>query len=509
MALLIEEPLNKYLKLYYLIPVFLLVLLIFLFSLWGRSPDIDDAWIGEHAYWQAKDGYARSELMRGIVGQENRLVIHHKFFNLHGVLFIKLFGFSLYTLKSVTLLYFLIFCVLFFLYSRKMERPLNKEDVLLSLVMLLCFHYSLRFSFVYRPEIMMMTFGFGGFMVLEKYLRSVNQKEWMLLLSGLFFGLSMATHLNGLILCSAGFLLLLWNGNYLSVFGFGIGLLCTLSIYFFDFNSFADFGLWKHQLFDSPSFHTIFDGAWWLKPLVNLYNEHFRYFYDAKVTSFSIFFFTSLIAGFNHINLYHKNLFRFFILVTILTALITKNKGGHYLLLNLPYMLQIIILVFKAFREHRIQSWPLMSYISSSNFQRALFLILVVFVIVSSIINFEFSKEKFSADQNRQIALRYAGDNARAAKIVAPLTFIFNEIENFDRIQGDLCYKELQRLDPSLKGEKVLEKMDSFEIELGMFSKKYHRTLGMESYEAGDTVNIYKVIDRTEDLLVFKRLPKF
>ncbi len=44
----------------------ILIGLLFVFSLWNRMPDIDDAWIGEHAYWLSRNGYVKSDLMYGV-----------------------------------------------------------------------------------------------------------------------------------------------------------------------------------------------------------------------------------------------------------------------------------------------------------------------------------------------------------------------------------------------------------------------------------------------------------
>ena len=99
----------KYFTKKYLLPAIILFALVYAFGLWERSPDIDDAWLGEYAYWMAEDGYCHSELMRGLTLQEERFLVHHKLFNLHGALFVKMFGYSLPTLKSVTLVYFFLF----------------------------------------------------------------------------------------------------------------------------------------------------------------------------------------------------------------------------------------------------------------------------------------------------------------------------------------------------------------------------------------------------------------
>ena len=74
-------------------------ILLFIYSLIHRIPDVDDGWIGDLAYFQAKLGYAKSELMRGITMLEIRHVCHHKFLTIQGGWFVNLFGWSLYTLK--------------------------------------------------------------------------------------------------------------------------------------------------------------------------------------------------------------------------------------------------------------------------------------------------------------------------------------------------------------------------------------------------------------------------
>ena len=142
------------------IPILFLLIVLFLYSLYQRIPDIDDAWIGEYAYWLAEDGYVHSELMRGVNKQEVDFVVHHKLFNLNGALFIKLFDFSLYSLKAVSLVYFIVFIIMFYFYTHKWRRLLSKSDFFLALIILFSFPWTFKYAFLYRPEIMMMTFGF-------------------------------------------------------------------------------------------------------------------------------------------------------------------------------------------------------------------------------------------------------------------------------------------------------------------------------------------------------------
>ncbi|NTW26573.1 MAG: hypothetical protein HGA37_17885, partial [Lentimicrobium sp.] len=142
-----------------------LTLLLFAYSLWQRTPDIDDAWIGEHAYWMSQNGFVKSELMHGITGQETRHIVHHKIFTLNGALFIKLFGFSLQTLKSVSLLWLGIFLFIFIGY---IKRILGSKSAWFAFLLTILNALIFQYSFVFRPEIMVMTLGFVSYLFLEK-----------------------------------------------------------------------------------------------------------------------------------------------------------------------------------------------------------------------------------------------------------------------------------------------------------------------------------------------------
>ena len=142
MDLLLLEQMNLYptiLSRRFLLPVLVFFVAVFLYSLWGRPPDIDDAWIGVDAYTLARDGRVHTDLMAGINGQEEFFVVHHKLLNLQGAAFIKIFGFSLYTLKSVSLLYFLFFLTLFGFYTTKWKKRFDHTDLLFALVLLFAF----------------------------------------------------------------------------------------------------------------------------------------------------------------------------------------------------------------------------------------------------------------------------------------------------------------------------------------------------------------------------------
>ena len=92
-------------------------------SLFRRSVYIDDAWLGERAWWLAREGAVRSELFRAVLDYGERMFVFHKLFALSGAAFIKLFGWSLYTLKSVSLVSFVVFLGLLWRYCRRFATP--------------------------------------------------------------------------------------------------------------------------------------------------------------------------------------------------------------------------------------------------------------------------------------------------------------------------------------------------------------------------------------------------
>jgi len=478
----------------------------FVYSLLGRVPDIDDAWIGEHAYWLAKDGYVHSELMRGIGLQEEQSVIHHKLFNLQGALLVKMFGFSTYTLKSLSFLYFLVFIILFYFYTVEKKRLFKPEHYLFALTLLIVSPYIFKYSFLYRPEIAMMTIGFAGYIMLEKYLEARNRKILYLFLAGFFFGITMATHLNGVIFVLAGLLLLIWNKKFSAASIYGLGAVLGFSPYFYDLTSLASLHLWYLQFFNNPSLDSLSQIPDWQKPVMNLFEEHIRYFHNPRIIVFSIFMIVSLLMGIGFLSRQHKNLFRFAILVALFTGIVAMHKSRQYLLLNFPYLVIMITLVLNHIEQNQPVTRRIFSRLKPRQIQIIFLSLFLIFVLVSTFYNIRFAIDKFSPEENHEITQKYADGKTSEMNIIAPMTFIFNEINVYHRIQGELCYTELQKSDPSIKGTGFLKKAKEFDVDLIMVSPYYQPLLGVDQYDVGDTIGQYHVIDNTPQLLVFKRL---
>lgn len=475
----------------WLLTVLSLLVLIYLASIPGRPPDIDDAWIGEHAYWLSESGYVKSELMRGITEQEDYLIISHKLLVLHGAAFIELFGFSLYSLKSVSLIYFIIFLFIFFYYAVRIRKILSFNEWLFSMILIFSFPWIFKYSFLFRPEIMIMTFAFTAFVFIENYLKKGRGSATYLIPAGLVSGLAVATHLNGIVVTGAGFLLLLINRKWTGSIVFGLFSLITTSIYFFDFNADYSFSWWYYQFSSSPALDSINGVPVYLQPFVNLIKEQQRFFHNPKIIIFSTLLIVALFVGVKKFWNDYPRLSLFTLLLFVLTALTAVHKSRQYILIYFPFLVIMISKVFSWLNNKEIGNFRLGS---QKRIRFLLSALLVIFIGGSAYYNFQLTLNKFNPVANEQITSKYLGqENLKGTNIIAPMTFIFNEIEDLGRVHGEVCYTELKKEDPGIYGSGFLQKANEFDIEFIYLTPYYRHHLGMDDYEEGRSLSGWTV----------------
>jgi hypothetical protein len=479
---------------------------LYAFSLWERQADPDDAWIGEHAYWLAKDGHAHSELMRGITNQEDYLVVHHKLLNLQGALFIRIFGFSLYTLKSVSLLYFALFAFLLFYYLRHTKRITGKGQITLTFLLLLTFPWLFKFSFVYRPEVMIMALTFASWICLEKVIEGRRNMLLNSLIAGLLGGLCFSTHLNGIIVAAAGFLLLLINRKYSPALMFASGALATASLYFYDFTETYNWNYWVYQLTQSPALDSIPTAHPLLRPFINLANEHQRFFHNPMIIFFSAFMIFSLVIGFRLLKSRWRNMLLYTTLLALLLGMVAAHKARHYLLIYIPFVMIMIAdvayyILMNNKNEH-LNGWRGKKWSGI-----ILAILLLAFLLSGLFYNFSYSREKFRPGDNARLTARYISEDPATINIVAPMTFIFNEIERYNRIQADLCYYEMSKSDPAITGIGFLEKTKEFDIRYIILSPFERIRLGWDKPGSLKLPEDYVILSEEDDEnLVIKRI---
>lgn len=451
-------------------PVLALIVLLFLFSLWQRVPDIDDGWIGEHGYWMAKQGYVKSELMHGITQEQIRHIVHHKFFTLNGATFIKLFGFSLYTLKSVSLFWTIIFFIIFYYYVRK---KYGQKVVPLSMLLLIGNAFIFQYSFVYRPEIMVMTLGFISFIFLEKYLE--DSKSVNLIISGFIAGLAAAGHLNGLIFIGAGVLSLIWKKKYLAGFLFGLYSIPGFAVYFYDFTKEYNFKFWLYQVSEAPSFHKkeLLPGS--LQYFFKILREHLRFFHSPKEIIMTLLLIFSVGLNFKYLK--EKTIYLHYLLILIvLLSLITAHSTTKYLLLFIPVITLIILPAVKMVFDRNLTATK---HFNSKQLYKTGIVLITGFLFIHSIYNAIISFQKFDPRINSEITQKYFR-NSEELSILAPIGLVLNELPKYKRIQSDLSLIEMNQYN-NISSENFFLMVDTLKLDGMMISEEYIMKFGLTS----------------------------
>ncbi|MCO5256624.1 MAG: glycosyltransferase family 39 protein [Lentimicrobium sp.] len=475
------------------------VALLYLYSLWHREPDVDDAWIGEHAYWLVEKGYVKSELMHGITNQHVRNIVHHKLFTLNGALFIVLFGFSLWTLKSVSLMWLMIFSIIFFITIRRKEgSPAAWFAMLLMAVNAFIFQY----SFVYRPEIMVMTLGFISWLFLDQYLQ--NKKIYTLIFSGIFAGLAASAHLNGLIFIMAGGLLLLWNRKLLPAIIFGLSVLPSLMIYFFDFTREYGFSYWLYQLNDAPALHKSSILPHSLSFFGKIFREHMRFFHSPAEISQSLLLLFCLILGYPFLK-QKKALLRYFLLLVISLSLVAVHTTSKYMLMYMPFILYIITITFVHIYNGRKTEQKLLRGIQVKKAWPWAVALLFIYFSIGMIRNIQISTRKFDPGKHAELSNKYIDARQDTVRVIAPMDFIFNEIEHFGRIQGDLSFADMQKAGHDLHGKSFLKMADSLGIHYLLLSDHYLEKFGLDGFTVADFRSAgFTIAGKEENLQIIK-----
>jgi hypothetical protein len=478
-----------------------IVCIMFLYSLIHRIPDIDDSWDGDFAYWQAKLGYVKSELMHGRGMQEVRLICHHKLLTLEGAAVIRVAGFSLYTLKSISLVFFLLFLFLYFKHTYKKLFP--PFYFYLSLLILISNALIFNFAFVFRPEIGLMTLGFISYLLLDQVLKN-NKGMLYIILSGLAAGLGVATHLNGTMFILAGGLLLFINRKYLYGIVFGLSSLPTAAIYFYDFTSTYNLNFWSYQIKELASLDELSNFPAGISQIMNLLTEHLRFFHSPKEVSFSLLFIFVVIFAFRHLKS-QKNLLIYTLVLIITLGLISVSKASKYAIAYLPYLIIIIVSSVKYIFEER----DFKSLGNKKTIRILTVFFIALYLSVNSYYNIKLCLVKFSPSDNRQLVTRYITEKTGNLRIVAPMSIIFNEIENFKSIQSDMCYSDMQKKDKTIYGTGFLQSTEKFETDYIILTEEFINKFGMNDFpDTNFTANGWLVITRNTDLLILRNISR-
>lgn len=402
-------------------------LLVLLASTYHRAIHTDDAWIGEFVYWADHDGCVRSELFRGLLHSEIYQEVYHKLFVWHSVLAVKCFGWSVYVLKGVSLMYLAGILMLSWYYLKNhLPVAARPQAAGLYVALLLTSSLVVEYSFIFRPETMLMFLGFSSWLLLRRALLSASVAAAGG--AGLFAGLAALTHLNGLIFIMAGGLLLLWRRRWAGAVVFGVLAALIFAGYGLDMARHHSWELFREQMFMHPA---IDNGSHGLGGrILYLLNEHQRFFHSPKEIVLSLLL---LLAAYV---LYRqrphppelRNLALYFILLVLSLDLIVQGKTSKYLLLYMPYMLLLIVAAFDQLAQLPVPRLHLAA--------RTLLGLYMVVNLGYSALAF------FNHRGDQQARNEHLGQQLQAywgKRIIAPVNFIFPNIKHF-QIQGATYY---------------------------------------------------------------------
>jgi hypothetical protein len=471
-----------------------------IYSFYHKVVNIDDCWLGEHAYWLAKLGFVKSELMRGITNQESRFLCHHKFLTLNGALLINIFGFSLYSLKVVALIYFSLFLIVFYKFTYK--KLFTPTEFYFALLLLLSNALLFDFSFVFRPEILIMFFGFLSYIFLNKSMQDHKTSYYNIILSGIFAGFCVFTHLNGIIFILSGSLVLILNKKIKQLIVYNLATIPVIIFYFYDFTQKYNLSFWFYQLNQTPSHDRTPNVPFYITSITNLLNEHLRFFHSPREMSLTLLLIASVFLSFKYLKQY-KNLMIYTLFLIILLPILSVHKATYYMIIYMPYLIIIIVLSFRNLRRN---------YYSNNNVNpfKSGYLALIVFVVIyvstNLIYDIQTSMNKFSAYDNSLLSKKFIKEDTHRCNIIAPMDFMFNEIENFNRIQGEICYTEMQKLNKNIFRDGFLDLATTNNIDYIILGAYCSEKLGINLY-SGDQFSKqgWTLLSKKYNMLIIKR----
>lgn len=207
-------------------------IMIFASSLYKRVITFDDAYFAEQAYWLNENGYARTELFNGILDWGNRQYTYHKLHVWQIAVAIKYFGWSPYIIKSIPMIYLLMFFVFAYYYFKNYISADDNIYFLIFLSLLLINAYVIQFSLEARPEIMIMCVSFISFYFIRQGTRTEN--IIYIIIAGALAGAAALFHLNGIVFTFSGIAIFLYMRNFKYAAIFTTAAAAIFSIYFID-----------------------------------------------------------------------------------------------------------------------------------------------------------------------------------------------------------------------------------------------------------------------------------
>lgn len=410
--------------------------LVFLASLPHRVLYVDDAILGEQAYWLARDGVVRSELFHGLLGYERRMFVFHKLFVPQGALFVRLFGWSAPALKSSSALYFAATALALWLYLRSARDRFSPAARAFALFLFVAHPMAFEHGFTFRPEMMLACAGLVSYALLERGLRGGGAR-WIAG-SAAMAGVACLVHLNGLMFVAAGTLALFVARRWRAACGFVALALAVASLYLVDALRAGELGTLVEQFRGDPALVPS-DFAWWA-PFDRLLHEPRRLVRRGQDVGMLLFVALALASSWRALWRRERTLVVYALACVVVLGAIGQSKTTKYMLAYLP---ELALLVAAGLDElaARANAMP----------RRALAAVALIAAFVICAGTYDARKiAKASRPELRNAAIGelVLGD---APVVLASDGFVFDEIERFPirslrryRLLGERRGRELE-----------------------------------------------------------------
>jgi hypothetical protein len=472
-----------------LLAALLVLTALWLYSLWLRPPTVDGAWLTEHAYWLSERGYVKSDLMAGMTRQGERLLLHHKLFTGVNAAVIGVFGVSLYPLKSVALLSFLLFVWVFYRFAVRERGLLSRAEFLLALLVLGTHRHIFEHSFTIRPELLLMLLGFLSYVFCERSRQDAWKKAslWALA-SGAMAGLCVLTHLNGSLFVAAGGGLLLLERRWRALLLFGLGAGLVSSLYLWDFTQEYNLAFWKMQLQQNP-YHKLPLG---LQLLKNLVQEHLRFFHSLYEISFTLLLLPALFWGGKTLWKAHRGLVLYTAGGLIFLACMSLSKTTKYLIPCLPFLVLLGVLGWRELLQKQV--WRI-----------AGILLLGSFVATHLWSNAHVAVQKSELRAAAQLLDAHLPAERSGLQLLAPLEYVFVALGEVQRLKGDLSCVEFARADSRFRGTGFLEWAAEDGLDYLILSSSMREVLELPDSLLEASPLPYRLVGRADELRVLQR----
>jgi 4-amino-4-deoxy-L-arabinose transferase-like glycosyltransferase len=476
-AFLMKHPFRR-------LEIILLVILglqlaLLVISVPGQRIHGDEAVFAEFAYFQAQDGFPRSELFRGFLDYDTRIFIYHKFFQWVGAAVVWLFGFGAWPLRSTSLVAGVILIYLLYRHMSRDQSLGGRTGFLMAVAFLALAPLTFKFVKFYRPEVWLAATGLGSYMALQRGLER-GRLKWVMT-AGALAGLAMLTHLNGAIYVAAGTVVLLSRKKWGPTVAFSVAAMAVFSLYFVDIV--GHFGQFWYQYAGDPSFsegeRTI------VGSLVKLLDEHKRLFRKPEIIFTSALFFISAAISLWRGGSRHRDFYVYTATCIVVLGAVAPAKTTPYAILLFPFFAIEIGRLAAAF-------WP--SRGTFPKLARYGLIAATVFFIANSVV--EDSLNAFAGKQH------WVADNRRLAALIpphtnvlAPLDFVWDELPNY-RIAGwrvaDWRLSDFGRKSYTI--DNVAAYADSLQIPTIILDREPRDLLGLQNASVGDKYAGYKVV---------------